>query len=219
MPNTLIIKSDRVTMSPLTADPTSCVAGDMWFRQDLGESRWAIDTVVANAAVMAVYPVMEADISNGAVTTAKIADLGVTEGKIAAGAVTGGKIADSAVATAKIADGAISTAKIADSAVATAKIADGAVASGKIADSAIATAKIVDSAVTDAKVATGIGPGKIGTGNMSLGTGTLSAGQVTVGDIALKYNWRIAETPEALLFVQNGKIIGKITKAGFMKGR
>lgn len=53
-------------------------------------------------------------IDDGAVTTAKIADLNVTEGKIAANAVTTAKIKDANVTTAKVADGAITTAKIAN---------------------------------------------------------------------------------------------------------
>jgi len=227
MPKTTIIKSDRITFAPLTTDPATVVAGDAWFRQDLGRSKWAIDTVVANAKEMITTPVVTADLGDLAVTTAKLADSAVATAKLVDGAVSSAKLADSAVATAKIADSAVtetkiadaavSSGKIADSAVATAKIVDGAVTSGKIATGAVGTTQLADSAVTDAKVATGISPGKIGTGNLNLGTGTLTAGEVSVSDLSLQHGWRITETPDALLFVKDGKVVGKVSKAGFVK--
>lgn len=48
----MYVRGDRVTFSPLTADPSSCVAGDIWYRDDLGKAKFAIDTVVANAKVI-----------------------------------------------------------------------------------------------------------------------------------------------------------------------
>lgn len=242
---TTLIKADRLTLSALTTDPTSCAAGDMWFRSDLGKSKWAIDTVVANAKTMAVTPLGTTDLADSAVTTAKIADSNVTNAKlqyssvsvpagtgltgggavslggtatsigIAAGGVGTTQLADSGVTTAKIADSQVTSGKIADSAVATAKIADSAVTTAKIADSQVTTAKIADSAVSNAKIASGVDPGKITTGNMNLGTGTLTAGQVSVGDIVLRFGWRIAETPDALLFIKDGEVVGRVGKAGF----
>jgi len=108
--STTIILTDRITMSPLTANPATVATGDWWYRQDLGRPIFAIDTVVANSKTGVIVPVVTDDIDNLAVTS--------------------GKLADSAVLTAKIADSAITTAKIADTAVTDAKIAN--VSPGKV---------------------------------------------------------------------------------------
>ena len=75
----------------------------------------AAGAATANYGALANHDIVSTDlIANGAVTTAKIADVNVTEGKIAANAVTTAKIKDANVTTAKVADGAITTAKIAN---------------------------------------------------------------------------------------------------------
>jgi len=50
--HTVYIKQDRITLHSLTADPASCVAGDEWFRSDLGKAKLAVDSVVANAKAL-----------------------------------------------------------------------------------------------------------------------------------------------------------------------
>jgi len=218
--NTVYILPDRIRLAPLTADPDTVNAGDLYYRSDLDRIKLAIDTVPANSKEIPTAPIDTIDIADGAITTAKLADSAVSTDKIADGAVTSAKLADSAVTTAKIADGAVSSAKIADSAITTSKIADGAVTSAKLADSVVTTAKIADSAVTtdkiadsavtDAKIASGISPSKIAQGDLNLGSGTLTCGQVTVGDIELKYGWKIIETPNELLFLKDGKVVFRI---------
>lgn len=47
--HTVYIKPDRITLHSLTADPASCVGGDMWFRSDLKKGKLAEDAVVASA--------------------------------------------------------------------------------------------------------------------------------------------------------------------------
>lgn len=100
---------------------------------------------------------LEADreiyITDGGVTTAKLAATSVTTAKLAASAVTTAKITDGNVTTAKLADNAVTTAKLAANAVTTAKITDGNVTTVKLADSAVTTDKIAASAVTGAKIA------------------------------------------------------------------
>lgn len=104
-------------------------------------------------------------ITDKAITTAKLADVSVTREKLAAAAVTGAKIADGtitagdlasgAVTSVKILDGTIAEDDIADDAITSAKIAAGAVGSSEIAAGAIAASDIADSAVTSAKILDG----------------------------------------------------------------
>ena len=93
-------------------------------------------------------------ITDGSITTAKIANDAVTTAKIADSAVLTTKIADQNVTTAKIQNNAVTTAKIADSAVLTSKIAAQNITTPTIQDSAVTTAKINNGAVTNAKIDT-----------------------------------------------------------------
>ncbi|TCM93125.1 hypothetical protein EV294_10776 [Paenibacillus sp. BK033] len=60
---------------------------------------------------------LDTTISDGEITTAKLADSAVTTAKLAANAVTGAKMANSTVTAAQLADGAVTSAKLADSGV------------------------------------------------------------------------------------------------------
>lgn len=83
------------------------------FATDLAASKWEL---VADFGALTI--------SDGSVTTAKLAALAVTTAKLDALAVTSGKIAADAVTTAKILDANVTTAKIAASNVTYAKIQD-----------------------------------------------------------------------------------------------
>jgi len=238
-PGTLIITKEYVLLPSLTVTPTS-EPGAFFYRKDW--DRVAYVNAYSMAVTLAKYPVDSAEIEegaiyevhihDGAVTTPKIADGAVTTAKIANDAVTSTKIADGAVITSHLADGAVTTVKIADSAVTSAKIAEnavksehiaiGAVKSGHIetgavverciANGAVTTAKIADGAVTDAKITGPISPGKIGEGDLNIGTGTLFCGAVHVGDIHFRYGWAIRETPNALIFLKDGRVVARLHK-------
>jgi len=115
------------------------------------------------------------NISDSAITTAKIAADAVNGTKIADDSINSEHYVDGSIDTAHIADAQITTAKITDANVTTAKIAadaidgtkiaddsinsehyvDGSIDTAHIADSQITTAKIADSHITSAKITDG----------------------------------------------------------------
>lgn len=98
--------------------------------------------------------VTTAKLADDSVTTAKIVDANVTDAKLASNSVTTAKITDANVTTSKLADDAVTTVKITDANVTEAKLATGAVTTTKIADANVTTGKIADANVTTAKIAT-----------------------------------------------------------------
>lgn len=97
----------------------------------------ALEEIVEN-----MQDIVSTGVSDGSVTTAKLADEAVTTGKLDDGAVTEDKLDDGAVTTGKIAALAVTTAKIALLAITTALIADGAVTTDKLADGAVTKTKL-----------------------------------------------------------------------------
>jgi len=102
-------------------------------------------------------PLNTDDLSDGIVTTAKLADVAVTNAKINTNArkfpVNAANVATDAVETAKIKDLNVTTDKIAALNVTTAKIADTNITAGKLATDAVETLKIKDLNVTTGKIA------------------------------------------------------------------
>ena len=120
-----------------------------------------IGALHGNADTVTTVPSLSGDVSNvgnsvsisdGAVTTPKLASGAVTTLNLADGSVTTPKLGDTAVTTAKLADAAVDSSKLADSSVVAAKIASNAVTSSKVVDGAITTAKLNDGAVTNDKI-------------------------------------------------------------------
>lgn len=102
------------------------------------------------------------DIGQGAITTAKLADLAVNAEKVLNGAisslklgdlsVTVDKLGDLSVATGKIVDAAIDQFKLRDDSVGSTKIVDGAVVTNKLAALAVNSTKLAEAAVTTSKI-------------------------------------------------------------------
>lgn len=112
-------------------------------------------TALGLGALATLSAVSAAQITDGGVGTAELADDSVTAAKIATNAVGTTEIADDAITAAKIAANAVGTTKIADSAVTAAKIADGTVGTSELADGSVTASKIADGTITSAKIADG----------------------------------------------------------------
>jgi hypothetical protein len=129
-----------------------------------------------------------ADIQDGAITAAKIADGTVVAAEIANGAVTGPKLGQTAINANNIVDGAVTGNKIGLTAINANNIVDGSVTGNKLGQTAINANNIVDGAVTGPKLGlTSINANNIVDGSVTVvkgGTGlsTLTANSVVVGN-------------------------------------
>ena len=128
----------------------------------------ALEEIVQN-----MQDIVSTGVSDGSVTTAKLADEAVTEGKLDDGAVTEDKLDDGAVTADKIAALAVTTAKIALLAITTALIADGAVTTDKLADGAVTKTKLGS-----------IKPEDVG---IKIGNKTPTTDDISEGEIYFKY--------------------------------
>lgn len=134
-----------------------------------------------------------AKLAVGAVTADNITSGSITTGKLAAGAVTATTIAAGAITTAKLAAGAVTATEIASDAITAAKIAAGAVTAGRIAANAVTANEIAAGSITTAKIAAGavtastIAADTITSSKMaanSILADKIAAGAVTAGKIA-----------------------------------
>jgi len=94
-------------------------------------------------------------VTDGAITSGKIASSAVTSVKIATGAITPSELATDAVTTSKILNLNVTTGKIALLAVDTGQLASLAVTADKIATNTITSGKIANGAVTSSELGTG----------------------------------------------------------------
>ena len=109
--------------------------------------------IASVAAATITGSITETQISNGAISTPKLAAGAVTSNEIAAGAITAGKIGAGEVTAGKIAAGAVSTAELAAGSVTAAKIGAGEITTSKIAAGAVTANEIATNAITAGKVA------------------------------------------------------------------
>lgn len=157
-------------------------------QQDLTTLSGELDTLSGNLSTLSTdyaarFPIKTADITDSAISAAKIASSAVTEAKIANLAITAAKVADNAITTTKIADAAIAAGKIAAGAVGTTTITDLAITAEKVAALAINASKLADNAVTNAKLdALAVTEAKIASGAIS--ADKIAASAVTEAKIA-----------------------------------
>lgn len=84
-------------------------------------------------------------VSDGAVTTQKLADNSVSSIKIQTDAITNAKVANGAIGTSELIDGSVTNIKIQDNAITLQKIQDNAVIGSKLADNSITFSKLISS--------------------------------------------------------------------------
>ena len=121
------IQMRRDTAAAWTAANPTLAAGEMGLETDTTFYKIGNGSTAWNSLGYGAY---NGAISNGAITSAMIADGTIVAGDIAANAVTTAKILDANVTADKIASDAVITAKILDANVTAAKLANTAVTAG-----------------------------------------------------------------------------------------
>lgn len=107
--------------------------------------------------------IIPADVGEGAITKAKLAQASVDADKLVQGAVTAFGLADGAVGTAKLGNLAVTTGKLVDGAISAIKLQVDSVTAEKVVDGSIVTSKLADLAINSAKLAeNAVITGKIG---------------------------------------------------------
>jgi hypothetical protein len=110
-------------------------------------------SVNTDGTTVSVSGTNQLQVSDGGVSTSKIADNAVTSLKIADGTVANADLAANSVTTTKIVDGTITNVDLALNSVTSGNIVDGTVATIDIADNAITSLKIIDGTVSNADLA------------------------------------------------------------------
>lgn len=145
------------------------VPGILWAGQasdtPCADPDWCIQTKdisdrAVTGAKIAIGGVSNANLANGAVTDAKITGP-ISGAKLGAHTHKGSDIVDGTIKTPKIADGAVTNEKLGAWSVNTPNIVDYAITDIKITSGAVTASKIADGAVTDAKISGPISAGKI----------------------------------------------------------
>lgn len=171
------------------AVPSTDISGQVSDAQVAGLSAAKVTGQLSDSQIAAVATskltgtITETQITDGAISTGKLAAGSVSTAKLAAGAVTADTIAANAITSAKIEAGAVVAAKISAGAIETDKLAAGAITAGKIAANAITADAIAADSITSAKIATGaITATKVQAG--AIGADQIAANAITTGKIA-----------------------------------
>lgn len=166
--------------------------------------------------------ITQTQITDGSISTGKIAAAAITTAKIASDAITANEIAANAVTAAKIAAGQVTTSKLAAGAVTANEIAADAIVAGKIAAAAITaaaiganevianTANIANGIITDAKIAS-LTAAKITAG--ILAAMTLTAAKTASDSAVYNLGHGTGSTMPTVGFQQNASAPGSKTAA------
>jgi hypothetical protein len=139
--------------------------------------------LAAISAAKVTGQIVGTQITDGAISTAKLAAGSVTAATIAADTITASQIAAGAITSSELAAGAVIAGKITAGAIVAADIAAGTITGDRIAANTITAAKIAADTITAAEIAAGaIGASEIAAGAVI--TAKLAAGAVTANEIA-----------------------------------
>jgi hypothetical protein len=117
-----------------------------------GDVNLAVNT---DGTTVSVNGTNQLQVSDGGVSTTKLANNAVTSAKIVDGTIVGADLAANSVASANLIDGTIASVDIADGGVTTADILDATVANVDLANNAVTSNNILDGTVTSADIANG----------------------------------------------------------------
>ena len=151
---------------------------------DLGITDFAFKDLYLAGALNGNNVVSSANITDGVVATADLADNAVTSAKILDAAIVAADLASNSITSAKIVDGAILTADLANDSVTSAKILDETIVAEDIADGAVDNDKIANEAVERGQIN---GPGGA---NLPIAYGfVLADGTLSVGTSNVATTW------------------------------
>jgi hypothetical protein len=204
--------------------PTSDLSGTVSDAQIAGMAASKVSGTLTDAQLAAISAakvtgqIVGTQITDGAVTTAKIFAGSITTAKIAADAVTSNEIAAGAVTATEIAAGAVTTAKLAAGAVTANEIAAGSIATGKLAANAVTASELAADAVTAGKIAAGaITAGKLAANAIAVGSAAIQDGAITnamLGSATID-DAKVASLSAAKLTAGDGTIGGSLKSSNY----
>lgn len=177
--------------------------------------------LAAIAAAKVTGQIVGTQITDGAVTTAKLFAGSVTTAKIAAGAITSNEIAAGAVTASEIAAGAVTTAKLAAGAVTANEIAAGAITTAKLAAGAVTASELAADAITAGKIAAGaVTAAKLAANAIAVGTAAIQDGAITNAMLgtAVIDDAKIANLSAAKLTAGDGTVGGNLKSTNYTSG-
>ena len=160
--------------------PTTDLSGTITDAQIAGMAASKVTGTLSDAQLAAI----SAAKVTGQITTTQITDNAISTAKLAAGAVTANEIAANTITAAKIAGGTITATEIAGGTITGAKIAAGTIAASNIAANTITAGQIAANTITSSQIAADtITAGNIAAG--AIGVSELAAGAVTTDKLVV----------------------------------